>query len=365
MQHDNNEMQNQGAVGETVALEFTGSGTEYFRIWIVNLALTVLTLGIYSAWAKVRRLQYFHRNTKLAGSGFDYHGEPLAILKGRIVGVLLLGGYSVMDQVSVLAQVAMFVLIMVVMPWLAVRSLKFRLHYTSYRGLRFAFDGTTKQAYKNFLLWPLFSYISLGLLAPYAHREIKQFQHGSSRFGNTPFSFNATPNSFYKLYFKAFLLMLVTFAVAIGVVFTVGNMIPASFAGLNNETMDKDQLESIGMLVGFIAAFIFILPFMLLLPWFQARIQNLVWSHTALGESRLFSHVRARDLLGLYLGNFIAIVLTLGLFKPFADIRLARYRLERMGLQDAKLDSIIGQADGPVGAVAEETAELFDFDFSL
>ena len=30
---------------------FTGKTGEYFRIWIVNLALTILTLGIYSAWA--------------------------------------------------------------------------------------------------------------------------------------------------------------------------------------------------------------------------------------------------------------------------------------------------------------------------
>ncbi|MCS6766168.1 MAG: DUF898 domain-containing protein, partial [Candidatus Protistobacter heckmanni] len=37
----------------TLPLRFTGSGAEYFRIWIVNLSLSVLTLGIYSAWAKV------------------------------------------------------------------------------------------------------------------------------------------------------------------------------------------------------------------------------------------------------------------------------------------------------------------------
>ena len=33
---------------------FDGSATEYFRIWIVNLALSILSLGIFSAWAKVR-----------------------------------------------------------------------------------------------------------------------------------------------------------------------------------------------------------------------------------------------------------------------------------------------------------------------
>ena len=29
--------------------QFEGSATEYFKIWIVNVLLTIVTLGIYSA----------------------------------------------------------------------------------------------------------------------------------------------------------------------------------------------------------------------------------------------------------------------------------------------------------------------------
>ncbi|MGA3159250.1 MAG: DUF898 family protein, partial [Steroidobacteraceae bacterium] len=47
--------------------EFRGEGGEYFRIWIVNLLLTLLTLGIYSAWAKVRKQRYLYSNTSVAG----------------------------------------------------------------------------------------------------------------------------------------------------------------------------------------------------------------------------------------------------------------------------------------------------------
>ena len=65
--------------------EFRGNGGEYFRIWIVNLLLTIVTLGIYSAWAKVRRLRYFYGNTYLDGHSFEFHGRPLAILKGRLI----------------------------------------------------------------------------------------------------------------------------------------------------------------------------------------------------------------------------------------------------------------------------------------
>ena len=86
------------------AFEFTGKGWEYFRIWIVNLLLTILTLGVYSAWAKVRRLQYFYRNTRLDGASFEYHGTPIAILKGRVnaslaatTGVVTVDGHDVLD----------------------------------------------------------------------------------------------------------------------------------------------------------------------------------------------------------------------------------------------------------------------------
>ena len=70
---------------------FTGSGGEYFRIWIVNVALTVLTLGIYAAWAKVRTRRYFYANTVLDGQPFDYLARPGAIFRGyMIVGGALL-----------------------------------------------------------------------------------------------------------------------------------------------------------------------------------------------------------------------------------------------------------------------------------
>ena len=83
-----------------VAFEFRATGSEYFRIWIVNLLLTIVTLGIYSAWAKVRRLRYFYGSTALEGTSFDYHADPKAILKGRLIAVL---AYVVFNSVYTLA----------------------------------------------------------------------------------------------------------------------------------------------------------------------------------------------------------------------------------------------------------------------
>ena len=69
--------------------EFKGNASEYFRIWIVNIALTILTLGIYSAWAKVRTNRYMYANTYLNGSNFEYNADPVRILIGRIIVVTL------------------------------------------------------------------------------------------------------------------------------------------------------------------------------------------------------------------------------------------------------------------------------------
>ncbi len=73
---------------------FTGSTREYFGIWIVNVLLTLVTLGVYSAWAKVRRQRYFHGSTRLAGASFDYHAKPIRILIGRVIVLAMLVGYN-------------------------------------------------------------------------------------------------------------------------------------------------------------------------------------------------------------------------------------------------------------------------------
>ena len=65
--------------------QFEGSATEYFKIWIVNVLLAIVTLGVYSAWGKVRTESYFYGNTIVNGSSFRYTGDPVKILKGRII----------------------------------------------------------------------------------------------------------------------------------------------------------------------------------------------------------------------------------------------------------------------------------------
>ncbi|MGO4470137.1 DUF898 family protein, partial [Pseudoduganella sp. RAF53_2] len=149
-------------------LTFSATGSEYFRIWIVNVLLTIVTLGIYSAWAKVRSNQYFYSSARLAGSSFEYHGNPKAILKGRIAALILVGGYHAAVRTSITAALVMAAVMACVMPYLVWKSLQFKLHNTSYRGIRFGFDGSVGKAYLYYLLMPLLA--ATVVMLPWVHQ---------------------------------------------------------------------------------------------------------------------------------------------------------------------------------------------------
>ncbi|SDI16803.1 YjgN family protein [Propionivibrio dicarboxylicus] len=343
------------ASGECFPLEFTGRGGDYFGIWIVNLLLTLLTLGIYSAWAKVRRLQYFYRNTQLAGASFDYHGNPRAILKGRVIAVAMLIAYQVAGGVHPGLGALVAVALALVLPRLLLRSLQFRLANSSYRGLRFRFDARLKDAYRVFLGWPLLAFVTLYLLAPFCHQRLKQFQHGNAVFGQTRFAFSAPVRAFYALYFK------MAGALVLG-----GVLIAVLGVGLHGaaQTLGGGRLGA-GLIAVFPLIALLVL-FFFIRPFFEALSQNLVWNHTQLGEHRFVSTASVWRLFWIRLTNLFAVLFTLGFYHPFAVVRLLRYRLQTVSVLAAgDLGAFVAGSTDPVGATGEEAAELFDIDIAL
>ncbi len=339
-------------------LKFTGSGSEYFRIWIVNLALTYLTLGIYSPWAKVRRMQYLYRNTLLAGSGFDYHGKPIAILKGRAIAVGMILLYQGLTLVNPTAAGIVGVLIGLVMPWFLLRSLAFRLTNTSWRGLRFRFEGTAGGAYRVFLLWPVLASITLGLLAPAAHHAMKRWQHSDSTFGRTRFAFAASTGEFYRVWSMTAGLVL-----AVPLLVGVVALVAGATGWTSTDLLPRDSgiiLLVVIAIVGFYVGLLAVMPF------FVTRMQNLVWSRTSLGPHRFESDMRFRKTLNIMVANMFLTIVTLGLYRPFAVIRMARYRIEAMTFVPGEsLDHFLGQQAREVEAFGEEVSEFFDIDIAL
>ncbi len=179
---------------------FKGKTAEYFGIWIVNLLLSIITLGIYSAWAKVRRKKYFYHNTLIESVGFDYHAKPISILKGRIIAFAFFMGYSFSANINPFLPLIFLLILFIFLPWLVVRGSIFNARNSSHRGLRFDFVGTVGQAAKVFIALPLLTFFTLGLIIPYVSHEKSQFLVNNHRFGLSQFEMSRVVKQFYKVY---------------------------------------------------------------------------------------------------------------------------------------------------------------------
>jgi uncharacterized membrane protein YjgN (DUF898 family) len=335
-------------------VEYTATAGEYFRIWIVNLALTIVTIGIYSAWAKVRKKRYFYAHTKIAGEGFEYRGNPIAILKGRLVAVALLALYSIAGQVSPLVQGVLALVFAVVFPWIYVRSLSFNAYNSAYRNIRFHFGATYREALALMARCALATIITAGIGYPYARAKLTRFSAERHRYGTATFALPSMIRTFYGIYLK---LAGLTLLLA-GLIFAVGaiGVIAATGGGMR-------ALPFLAM------PFIMIGLYLLWFSYPRARIGNAVWNNLAIGgapQVRFESRLRARDLAWLYFVNVLALVVTLGLATPWAVVRTMRYRAEKMTLQvTGGLDGFVAEQATEVAAAPEELGEMFGFDFSI
>ncbi|HET9031626.1 MAG TPA: YjgN family protein [Dokdonella sp.] len=331
---------------------FDGRAGEYFRIWIVNLALTILSLGIFSAWAKVRTQRYFYASTRLAGMPFEYTAKPLPILKGRIIAVTLFSAYILAGQYSIGLQLGLALFIAVLTPWLIVRGAAFRARYSSWRGLNFRFIPDYGEAYIRFLILGIPLILTLGLLYPWVKGKQKAFIVENHRFGGNWFKFLLNPGQFYPPYLIAWGAITAWMFVFSMLMFGV---IMAS-ASVRSGEAPADWLV-IGM-----TAFMY-LGYFIVLAFLAAAIANLIYRHIEIDGRRFHSTLKGQKLLWIYASNTIAILLSVGLLIPWAMVRLAQYRADCLSLLASDdFNNMVAERSFGVDATAAEVDGLFDID---
>jgi len=330
-------MPSTAALASRVPFEFHGSGSEYFRIWVVNVLLSILTLGVYSAWAKVRNKQYFYGNTQVNDAGFEYLAKPAQILKGRaLVGCIFILT-SAVSHFFPLANTIVAALFMFLFPWLIVRSLAFNAYNSAWRNIRFGFNATYGQAFKIYILWPLLVPLTLGIMSPYVFYRQKRFLVENSRYGKTRFTFNAVAGDYYRIFMVASLVGILGVAI-LGVAALL--FVPLSILALP----------------------VYLFAFAL----FSVKTGNLLYNSSRLGRHRMASAMQVKSYTWLVLTNTLATALTLGLFHPWAKVRTLRYRAEHLTLIPAgDLDTFVNESQKEVTAIGDATGDFLDFDLGL
>ena len=334
--------------------EFSATGSEYFRIWIVNLALTIVTLGVYSAWAKVRKRRYFYGHTRLDGEGFEYRANPIAILKGRLIALAVLAVFYGVGYFSPVYQLVLWIPLLALAPWLIVRSLAFNAFNSAYRNVRLRFDGGYKECVKLLVGYALLMAITAGLAFPFFKRRLVRFVAGNHAYGTTPF---ALSDAFRKPFIRGYWV-----AYGVGALLGVAFLGALSAGGLMAR---GERAEAMAMLIP-LAILGFYGGLFLLFAYVRARTTNAIWNNLSVGPLRFECAMRARDMMWLYFSNVLAVVFSLGLATPWAVVRMARYRASKMtAITTGALDSYVQAESRQVGAAGEEVAEMFDVGIAL
>ena len=338
------------------SVQFTGHGEEYFLVWIVNIALTLLTFGVYSAWAKVRSERWFHSHTRVDGEPFSYHASPIEILKGRVIALAVFALYYAAAAFSPGAAGAVALLVVAAIPWVVVTHLRFVLRNSGYRGLRFDFTGSVGEAARIYLALPLLILPTLGLVLPYiAYRHVR-FIAGNTMYGDTRVHHDGTLKPFWGVYLLGFVLVLIPLALLAYAV---------SLIRLADGTGDATAaaVANVMLATGIVATFVL---FPLVISMIQAHTANRLFNTSALGPVTFHAAQRGRDLMWIHGSNALLISLTLGLATPWARVRLARYRAEHLAIAgpDA-LDTFVAGPRRPGTAAGSELVELVELNLAL
>jgi uncharacterized membrane protein YjgN (DUF898 family) len=332
------------------SLQFTGKAGEFFKIWIVNIALSIITLGIYSAWAKVRTRRYLYSNTLLMNSPFDYLGDPIKILKGRLIAVVLLVLYSFSLSISPMLQGVLVLLFLPFLPLIIIKSLSFNAYNTAYHNIRFNFKGRYLQALKVFLLVPMLIGLSFGLAYPYFTYKKKKFVVGNMAYGTCPFEFKATDGQFYMVYIKA-----------VGIILLLAFLSYYLIPSIDIKSLANDNTAT-PFFIMIAVYFVLILVY----TYLYTAITNLVISKTELAGYRFSGHLEVGYMLWLAFSSILAVVFSVGLMIPWAIIRITRYRISAITVHvNNDPHEFIAAEAQKVQAIGEEIGDIFDIDIGL
>ncbi len=333
------------------AFTFHGSAREYFRIWIVNTFLTLITLGVFSAWAKVRKRRYLRGNTELLGHRFDYTADPRRLLIGNVIVVALFLAYALFGAVYPAVRLLALALGLIFLPWIIVRSLAFNAHHTMWRGLRFRFHPSLSAAVMVYLLKPLLVPLTLGFYYPAWARAAAEFRVSRHRLGTAYFRFQVNRGPFYRAYLAAG-----------GIVF-IGLLMLGLFSQWQ-VTRNAGHVPTTTQLLP--ALLVYAAMLFLAKHYAFARLFNPIWNGTRLDDRRFKATLRSSRWLGLQITNLGAILVSCGLLYPWAAIRTTRYALSCLVLESpGSLDSISRMGHGRGSAVGDTAAEFAGVDFGL
>ena len=363
------------------SLHFKGNWREYFKIWALNNALILLTLGLYYPWAKVRKLRYLYANTTLHDRNFEYHATGKQLFLGHLISLVLFIVYYILDQISPTASIVLLSLLFVATPWIVWRSVAFRMRMSSFNNVRFAFLGSLKGSYKTFGLLPaipiailfgigymaakgkhlsideplssiLFFLLPVCIVAVIfvsfivITKEQNSYILNNLFYGQSAFKTDLSTKRLLLLGLKV-VLVAITFGGIFALLAHFGSKVAKTFELLFVVAAATTYLVTVG--------------------YWKSEFRRYLYSNTKLqGGVGFASTLKAKDYIWVAIGNFFVIAITFGMAYPWAKIRMTKLLVETTQV-DAKegIEHYLDMEQKRHSPLGEQLGDMFDIDFDI
>ena len=393
-------------------LEFSGRGGEYFRVWIVNVLLSIVTLGLYTPWARRRTVQYFYGHTLVADSPLEFTAPQRKMVTGFVLLVLLTLAYNIAVDTGQDTAVALLLLGGAVLaPYLWASAMRFRLGNTRWRGLRLRFAASWREVYSA--SWPVFAialvWIGVVFWLRWVAPELAQALDGATPDGDERSSaMPALPPALWALLLLGVVLSLLCFirleynyqsllvlrthlgaeagrwkpvymdfvkiwlaTVGVFLLCVLGMVALVTLAAGGSVALLAGLGKNAGVWVFFLFLFGFFALFMLLLlasaparAYREARMFLLQWNNIGVSQvARFRCTLSVRGFVWLRVRNLLLTLLTLGFYRPFARVSEYAMKLESVTLHvKGGVDQLAGQMlrhqEGGLGDALADAAGL-------
>ncbi len=308
------------------AFSFHGSWTDFAKIALPNVLLTVVTLGIYRFWATTRERQYLWSQTRFIDEPLEWTGKGMELFLGFVMVFFLVGLPFVVLQLAVQGlifqgQVAVVAVLSVIMTLLIFylsgvayfRALRYRLSRTYWRGIRGGSDNQGFQYGLSYIWKNIAAAIPIYLMYPWATISLWNERWSHMSFGPYKFESNAQWTHLMKRYL---LFYLVPFLLAVGI-FVAGLSIGSSANGGGNPFSTAGGIFGIVMIMVAVLGIYIVMPIAALL--YYSKFFRVAVAGLKLGDLEFEFKARSPDWILYWLANIAIMALAYGVaFLPFS-----------------------------------------------
>lgn len=397
---------------EAYPLEFTGSGGEYFRVWIVNVLLGIVTLGFYTPWARRRTAMYFYGHSLVAHSPLEFTAQQRKMVLGFVLLALISIAYQIAAKTGQDLAVGLMLLAGAVLaPYLWASAMRFRLGATRWKGLRLQFSASWKEVY--LASWPVFAlalvwfgvFFGMQMLSPELAQALDgpaasgapkvkpqftapmgallglglllsilcfirlEYNYKSllvlrARLGNEHGRWKPVYMDFVKVWLSTVAVFILCALLALTITTALLKESVAMF--LVGHSGKNNLFWIITVVIIGISAFFFLL-LLASAParaYREARMFQLLWNNIGVSQiARFKCNLRAGRFVRLRLKNMVLTLLTLGFYRPFARVSEYRMKLESVTLHikggaDQVAGVLVRQQEGGLGDALADAAGL-------